>query len=112
MAIWLFVEPLLQVSERNASGVEPRRSWLVAGTDKDSTHLYIHCLSRDTSRERRDSTNGRIANGTNRLRNIGVNVINTRIDFLNPSVSQARQLPYIATQHKGAKGNPFCPHKS
>ncbi|MBP3670545.1 MAG: hypothetical protein J6J06_01090 [Bacteroidaceae bacterium] len=23
MAIWLFVEPLLQVSERNASGVEP-----------------------------------------------------------------------------------------
>ena len=101
MAIWLFVEPLLQVSERNASGVEPRRSWLVAGTDKDSTHLYIHCI---VMCERRDSTNSRNANGTMGLRNINVNDTITYNMNLTPQSRTARQLPYIATQHRGAKG--------
>ncbi len=108
MAIWLFVEPqrlwLVPLWGKYVCVQLGRshilRLWLVAGTNKDSTHLYIHCI---VMRERRDSTNAHNAYGTNGLRNIGVNVINTRIDFLNPSVSQARQLPYIATQHRGAK---------
>ena len=54
-----------------------RATTLLAGTDKPPL-LHIHFI---VKRERRDSMNGRIANGTNRLRNIGVNVVNIRVDF-------------------------------
>ena len=91
-----------------------------------------------TNHKRRDSTNGRITYGTNRLRIIGKYGINIRMEFSQPprptgtppipagrgrklpystenyifSTPQsrlARRLPYIAPQHRGANGCYFCP---
>ena len=74
---------------------------------KDAVSLSVPA----TSRERRDSTNGRIADCANVLlnidvnsvsrnakgiivlRNIGVNVINSLVDFLNFSVSRSSPAP-------------------
>ena len=81
---------------------------------KDAVSLSVPA----TSRERRDSTNGRIADcanvllnidvnsvsriayGTNTLLNVGVNVINSLVDFFNPSVSHSSPAPLycFATQ--------------
>ena len=103
------------------------RLWLVAGTDKDSTHLYIHCLSRGTSRERRDSTKCRNAYGTNWLRsidvnsvsriakgiivlrNISVNVIIACVDYSNPSVSHSSTAPLYCYATQRSKRLPFLP---
>ncbi|MBP3671844.1 MAG: hypothetical protein J6J06_07770, partial [Bacteroidaceae bacterium] len=77
--------------------------------------------------ERRDSTNRRNAYGTNWLRsidvnsvsriakgiivlrNIGVNVINTRIDFLNPSVLHSSTVPLYCYATQRSKRLPFLP---
>ena len=71
---------------------------------KDAVFLSVPA----TSRERRDSTKCRNAYGTNTLRNIGGYGDNTRTIILTPQSRTARQLPYIAPQHRGAKGYLLC----
>jgi len=66
---------------------------------KDTVSLSVPA----TSRERRNSTNNRNAYGTNGLRNIGRYGDNIRNMISTPQSRMARQLPYIAPQHRGAK---------
>ena len=63
----------------------------------------------DMSRERRDSTNSHIAKCGNGLLNIDEYGINNHNIISTPQSRTARQLPYIAPQHRGAKGYLFCP---
>ncbi len=83
------------------------RSEIGEGVEKDRKYaVFLPVPPR--RRARRDSTNGRNAYGTNTLLNIGANVINSLVDFSTPQSRTARQLPYIAPQHRGAKGYLLC----
>ena len=86
------------------------RSEIGEGVEKDRKDAIFLSVPA-TSRERRDSTNGRIADGTSMLLNIGGYGDNTCNMILTPQSRTARQLPYIAPQHRGAKGYLFCSRK-
>ena len=92
MAIWLLVEP--------------QRLWLVPLRGNEYADVLFLSVP-DTSRDARDSTNIRNGNGLNLLRNIGVNVINTRVDFFNPSVSHSSTAPLYCSATQRNKRKPF-----